>query len=52
MLSKEASRLGQTWKNGIPIEVIPMATKPIQIKIETKFGGEAILRMSKDKAVR
>lgn len=29
-----------------------MACKPIQNKIETKYGGEAVLRMSADKAVR
>lgn len=28
-----------------------MACKPIQNKIEGKYGGEAILRMSHDKAV-
>lgn len=50
-LSKESNRLGQTWKKGIPIEVIPMSCKPIQNKIAAKFGGEAILRMSADKAV-
>jgi len=49
--SKEADRLGQKWKKGIPIEVIPMACKPIQKKIETKYGGEAVLRMSNNKAV-
>jgi len=51
MLSKEVNRLGQKWKKGIPIEVIPMACKPIQQKIEGKYGGEAVLRMSADKAV-
>jgi ribose 5-phosphate isomerase A len=48
--TKEADRLGQKWKKGIPIEVIPMACKPIQKKIETKYGGEAVLRMSNNKA--
>lgn len=48
--AKEVSRLGQKWKKGIPIEVIPMSYKPIQLKIEEKYGGEAILRMSADKA--
>jgi ribose 5-phosphate isomerase A len=43
--------LGQKWKKGIPIEVLPMACKPVQNKIEVKYGGEAILRMSADKAV-
>jgi len=51
MLSKEVNHLGQKWKKGIPIEVIPMSCKPIQQKIEGKYGGEAILRMSADKAV-
>jgi len=51
MLSKEVNRLGQKWKKGIPIEVIPMSCKPIQQKIEEKYGGEAVLRMSADKAV-
>lgn len=51
VLSKEVSSLGQKWKKGIPIEVLPMACKPIQLKIEGKYGGEAILRMSADKAV-
>lgn len=49
--SKESSRLGLKWKKGIPIEVIPMSYKPVQEKIETKYGGEAVLRMSADKAV-
>jgi len=49
--SKEVNRLGQKWKKGVPIEVIPMAYKPIQVKIQTKYGGEAVLRMSADKAV-
>lgn len=48
--AKEVNRLGQKWKKGIPIEVIPMACKPIQQKIEGKYGGEAVLRMSADKA--
>lgn len=43
--------MGQKWKKGIPIEVIPMSCKPIQNKIAAKFGGEAVLRMSADKAV-
>lgn len=43
--------MGQKWKKGVPIEVIPMACKPIQNKIEAKYGGEAVLRMCTDKAV-
>ncbi|XP_050435013.1 ribose-5-phosphate isomerase [Adelges cooleyi] len=48
--SKEANQLGQKWKKGIPIEVIPMAYKPIKIKIEEKYGGKAVLRASAHKA--
>lgn len=51
MLSKEVDRLGQKWKKGIPIEVIPMSYTPIQLKIQERYGGEAILRMCADKAV-
>lgn len=39
------------WKKGIPIEVIPMGCKPIQKKIETKFGGESTIRVSQNKVV-
>ncbi|XP_071793472.1 ribose-5-phosphate isomerase-like isoform X2 [Asterias amurensis] len=47
---KKSSQLGEHWDRGIPIEVIPLAYKPIMIALATRFGGEAILRMAKSKA--
>ncbi|WP_457558039.1 ribose 5-phosphate isomerase A [Candidatus Harpocratesius sp.] len=46
---KESVNLGEQWKKGIPIEVIPFAYVPIQKRIE-KLGGTSILRMAKNKA--
>lgn len=43
--------MGTNYKKGIPIEVIPMAYKPVQMKIQDMFGGEVILRMAQQKAV-
>ena len=48
---KDSQVLGTTYKKGIPIEVIPMAYKPVQLKIQEMFGGEVILRMAQQKAV-
>lgn len=48
--TKDSSHLGQQWKKGVPIEVIPMAYIPIMRSIESKFGGKANLRMAKSKA--
>lgn len=47
---KDSQELGTSYKKGIPIEVIPMAYKPVQMKIQDMFGGEAILRMAQQKA--
>ncbi|XP_071506595.1 ribose-5-phosphate isomerase-like [Diadema antillarum] len=47
---KQSSKLGESWTKGIPIEVIPMAYRPIVRTIETKFGGSPELRMAKSKA--
>lgn len=46
--SKDSSVLGEKWKKGIPIEVIPMAYVPIIQKLE-KLGGNPTLRMAKSK---
>jgi ribose 5-phosphate isomerase A len=46
---KESKKLGEQWKKGIPIEVIPMAYVPIMKKLE-KMGGKPTLRMAKNKA--
>ncbi|XP_054263966.1 ribose-5-phosphate isomerase [Macrosteles quadrilineatus] len=48
--TKKSVNLGENYKKGIPIEVIPMAYIPIQLKIQKMFGGEAKLRMAKMKA--
>ena len=47
---KKSQQLGTSWKKGVPIEVLPLAYKPIQITIQKKFGGVAHLRMAKAKA--
>jgi ribose 5-phosphate isomerase A len=46
---KDSKYLGEKWKNGIPIEVIPMAYVPLMKKLE-KLGGTPNLRMAKAKA--
>lgn len=48
--TKNSAKLGDQYKKGIPIEVVPMAYRPIKDKIEAKFGGTAILRMAVSKA--
>lgn len=48
---KESDKLGEKYKKGIPVEVIPMAYCPVQQKIEAMYGGTAELRMGKMKAV-
>jgi len=46
---KNSKKLGQNWKNGIPIEVLPMAYVPIMKKLQT-LGGKPVLRMGEKKA--
>lgn len=46
---KDSKNLGENWKKGVPIEVIPMAYVPILNAIH-KMGGKASLRMAKNKA--
>jgi ribose 5-phosphate isomerase A len=46
---KDSETLGEKWKEGVPIEVIPLAYKPIFKKLE-KLGGLPTLRMAKAKA--
>lgn len=50
-LRKDSKALGQQWKKGVPIEVIPMAYVPVSRAIARCFGGEANLRMAVSKAV-
>ncbi|XP_043554909.1 ribose-5-phosphate isomerase-like isoform X2 [Chiloscyllium plagiosum] len=47
---KDSKSLGEKWKKGVPIEVIPMAYVPVTKAIAAKFGGEAELRMAVSKA--
>nr|ACO11341.1 Ribose-5-phosphate isomerase [Caligus rogercresseyi] len=46
---KKSQKLGTSWKY-VPIEVLPLAYKPVTKWISDHHGGEAILRMAKAKA--
>ncbi|MBD3194981.1 MAG: ribose 5-phosphate isomerase A [Candidatus Lokiarchaeota archaeon] len=46
---KYSKLLGENWKKGVPIEVIPLSYVPIMRKLE-KMGGKPKLRMAKSKA--
>ncbi|XP_055620348.1 ribose-5-phosphate isomerase [Toxorhynchites rutilus septentrionalis] len=48
--TKNSKRLGEQYKKGIPIEVVPMAYVPIRDKISAKYGGKLALRMAVAKA--
>lgn len=48
--TKNSDRLGEQYKKGVPIEVVPMAYVPIKRKIEKLYGGEASLRLAVAKA--
>lgn len=41
---KCSKKLGTQWTKGLPIEVVPMAIKPVQIRIKEVFGGNPLLR--------
>ncbi|XP_055500476.1 ribose-5-phosphate isomerase [Leucoraja erinacea] len=47
---KDSKSLGEKWKKGVPIEVIPMACVPVTRAIVAKYGGNAALRMAVSKA--
>ncbi|XP_062987839.1 ribose-5-phosphate isomerase [Elgaria multicarinata webbii] len=47
---KRSTCLGEQWKKGIPIEVIPMAYVPVTRALAKRFGGVAELRMAVSKA--
>ncbi|KFV64546.1 Ribose-5-phosphate isomerase, partial [Dryobates pubescens] len=47
---KRSQSLGEHWKKGIPIEVIPMAYVPVSRALSRSFGGTAELRMAVSKA--
>jgi ribose 5-phosphate isomerase A len=46
---KKSKKLGENWKKGVPIEVIPLAYVPIIEKLK-KLGGNPKLRMAQAKA--
>jgi len=46
---KKSDRLGENWRIGVPVEVIPMAYTPIMKKMEL-LGGKPKLRMAKAKS--
>ena len=46
---KKSEKLGENWKKGVPIEVIPSAYVPIMNKLK-KLGGAPKLRMAQAKA--
>jgi len=46
---KKAQTLGQAWKKGVPVEVIPLGYVPVMKKLEA-MGGKAKLRMAVAKA--
>ncbi|XP_077477170.1 ribose-5-phosphate isomerase [Stigmatopora argus] len=47
---KASKALGQKWKKGLPVEVVPMAHVPVSRRIVQLFGGRADLRMALNKA--
>jgi ribose 5-phosphate isomerase A len=46
---KKAQTLGQAWKKGVPVEVIPLGYVPVMKKLAA-MGGKAKLRMAVAKA--
>ncbi|XP_050342139.1 ribose-5-phosphate isomerase [Nymphalis io] len=48
--TKDSKKLGDRYKKGIPIEVVPMAYVPIKNKIISLFGGDIKLRSAVAKA--
>ena len=46
---KKSNKLGENWKKGVPIEVMPIAYVPIMNKLK-KLGGTPKIRMSQAKA--
>nr|CAH7769765.1 unnamed protein product [Callosobruchus chinensis] len=48
--TKDSEKLGDQYKKGIPIEVVPIAYVPIMNKIKERYGGSIELRMAVKKA--
>lgn len=47
--TKNSTTLGEKWKKGVPVEVIPMGFKVVMLRLE-KLGLKPVLRMAKSKA--
>ena len=47
--TKKSEFLGEHWKKGVPIEIIPLAHVPIMKRLE-KLGSTPVLRMAQAKA--
>lgn len=47
--SKRSDYLGQKWRRGVPIEVIPMAAEPVLKRLRELGAREPSLRMAKSK---
>lgn len=45
---KNSKKLGENWKKGVPVEIIPISYVPLMRKLE-KLGGTPILRMAQAK---
>jgi ribose 5-phosphate isomerase A len=45
---KKSELLGENWKRGIPVEVIPLGYIPIKNKLK-EIGGNPVLRIAKNK---
>jgi ribose 5-phosphate isomerase A len=48
---KWSKNLGDKWKKGVPIEVLPMAYKITKKAIEKQLGGEVVVREGTEKVV-
>lgn len=48
--TKDSKKLGDRYKKGVPIEVVPLAYVPIKNKVISLFGGEIKLRNAVAKA--
>lgn len=42
---KDSTKLGQQWKSGIPLEVVPVAYVPVMNRLR-EMGGKPVLRMA------
>lgn len=42
--TKQSNHLGEKWKKGIPLEVLPMACSSVSKRIQEEFGGKAVVR--------